>query len=197
MKSGEPTRPYRQTSRADAAERTRLSILAAVFDLSSEIPLAAITLGNVAERAGVTVQTVLRRFGSRQDLFEQALDHYATAVREQRLVTSDDDPREAVRIVVEHYESFGDRMLLLLGQEATDPMARRITDDGRRFHEQWVEDAFCPRSAREHRLLIVATDLYTWKLLRRDRRLSATETAEHMHDLCCAITARAPGGDDG
>ncbi len=88
-------------------------------------------------------------------------------------------------------------MLLLLGQESSDPMARRITDDGRRLHELWVKDAFCPRSKREHRLLIVATDLYTWKLLRRDRGLGATETAEHMHDLCCAITARAPGGDDG
>lgn len=194
--SGTSRRPYRQTARADSAERTRLAILGAVFDLSFEVPLASITLAHVAERAGVTVQTVLRRFGSRDGLFEEALAHYDSAVREQRLVTGD-DPGEAVRIVVEHYEAFGDRMLMLLGQETTDAFARRITDQGRRLHDQWVADAFHPRTDDEHRLFVVATDLYTWKLLRRDRGLDPERTAAHMHTLCCAITSRNRGDTDG
>jgi AcrR family transcriptional regulator len=34
-----------------------------------DLPLAQITLADVAERAGVTVQTVIRRFGDKEALF--------------------------------------------------------------------------------------------------------------------------------
>lgn len=179
-------RVYRQGARAEAAERTRGAILMAVFDLSATVPIASITLQDVAASAGVTVQTVLRRFGSRDGLIEQTLGHFAQSVRDQRLVAPG-DPRAAVDVVIEHYEEYGDRMLLLLGQESTDPLALRITEQGRRLHDEWVAAAFTPRSEQEHRLLVVATDLYTWKLLRRDRGLNATRTAEHMHALCCAV----------
>lgn len=186
-------RVYRQGARAEAAERTHAAILAAVFEESATNPIAAITLNRVADRAGVTVQTVLRRFGSRDELIEQTIEHYANAVRKQRLVVPG-DPRAAVDVIVTHYEEYGDRTLLLLGQETTDPLALRITEQGRATHDAWVAAAFTPRDEREHRLLVVATDLYTWKLLRRDRGLSAPATADHMHSLCRAITEQ-PEGD--
>ena len=38
-------------------------------------------------------------------------------------------------------------------------------------------------------LLVVATDVYTWKLLRRDRRLSVARTRERMEALVRAVLA--------
>ena len=187
MKEVEPrARPYQQRVRADATARTRLAILGAAQSVAASKPLAAITLKDVAEHAGVTVQTVLRRFGSRDELIEAAIDHFATQVRQERSVPRG-DVRAAVDNVVAHYELWGDPMLLLLGQETIDPLALRITTLGRELHDRWVTDSLAPGTPTQHHLLVVATDLYTWKLLRRDRGLSASDTAEHMHALCRAI----------
>ncbi|HEY7850198.1 MAG TPA: helix-turn-helix domain-containing protein, partial [Ktedonobacterales bacterium] len=62
------TRRYRMTSRATAAAETAQRILRATTDLYMERWLEDLTLEEVAARAGVTVQTVLRRFGSKTGL---------------------------------------------------------------------------------------------------------------------------------
>jgi len=43
-----------------------------------------ITLADVADRAGVTVQTVLRRFGDKDSLFATAVARFFEEVRAQR-----------------------------------------------------------------------------------------------------------------
>jgi len=44
-------------------------------------------------------------------------------------------------------------------------------------------------------LLVVATDVYTWKILRRDRRLSRKHAEEQMRYLTDAILASAKQKD--
>ena len=62
-------------------------------------------------------------------------------------------------------------------------------------HRRWVAHAFGPLlpsgRGREEAvdLLVVATDVYTWKLLRRDRRLSVRQTCERMESLVRAVLA--------
>ena len=68
-------RSYRMRARADAAEQTRLRIIGAAIELGFEKPVAAITLPVIAERASVSVQTVLRQFGSREALIEEAAEY--------------------------------------------------------------------------------------------------------------------------
>ncbi|MDF0532489.1 helix-turn-helix domain containing protein [Tsukamurella sp. 8F] len=179
-------RAYRQGARAEASERTRLAILDAGRELAGEKFLAAITLADVADRAGVTVQTVLRKFGGRDRLIAEAVEHFQPMVAAERRVPAG-DVDAAVRAVVAHYEIYGDVMMLVLGQESVDSQARHIAAVGRDLHYRWVAESFGvePREPR-HRLLTVATDLYTWKLLRRDRGLSEVETAWHMRLLCRA-----------
>ena len=58
MKSDD-RRPYRMTNRAEAANATSERILDAVTELFWERPTDQVVLKDVAERAGVTVQTVL------------------------------------------------------------------------------------------------------------------------------------------
>jgi AcrR family transcriptional regulator len=180
------SRAYRQRARRASAARTRDAIVNAAVRLAGEKLLPSITLTDVAERSGVTVQTVLRRFGSREALIAEAVQSLMVEGVAQR-PTASGDVADAVSTVVEQYEQFGETMLLLLGQERVDPQAAAITEHGRRLHDQWVRAAFASVDETKHRLLVIATDLYSWKLLRRDRRLSIRHTKEHMRMLCRMI----------
>jgi len=178
------TRTYSMTARAAAAEDTRRRIVHAVIALAGERPFVDITLDAVAERAGVSVKTVLRQFGSRDGLLASSMDAAMSDTQEERRAPGG-DPAAAVRIVVDHYESRGRTALLMLAQEDHDPVARTVTDRGKALHREWVRDAFAPVTEDDSvlDLLVVATDVYTWKLLRLDRGHSRAVTEERMHAL--------------
>jgi AcrR family transcriptional regulator len=183
-------RSYTMDARARAVEETRRRILEATAALSEHRRIAAMSLEDVAGEAGVSVQTVLRQFGSRAGLLEATRTHVQDAVTAERQVPAG-DVDAAVAVVVDHYEARGTAVLLLLAQEAEDALVRSITDDGRRIHRQWVEAVFSPfrPTAGLLDLLVVATDVYTWKLLRLDRGLSRADTEERMKMLVRALLA--------
>ena len=187
-------RTYTMTARARSVEQTRARILAATVDLHSEVLAADISLDLVAERAGVSVQTVLRHFGTRNGLEEAAIEHARGEVAAERR-TPVGDVAAAVRVLVDHYEERGDGVLLLLAQEASSELARRITEGGRRFHREWVAEVFAPYVARAADpdelvdLLVVATDVYAWKLLRRDRAASRRQAEDRITRLVGSVLA--------
>ncbi|HEX5827984.1 MAG TPA: TetR/AcrR family transcriptional regulator [Candidatus Limnocylindrales bacterium] len=191
------TRPYRMTARAEAVAETRERIVAAAVALHLERLASEISLADVAGRAGVSVQTVLRHFGSREGL-TTAAEAWATSEIERERRSAPGDVSAALRALVEHYERRGDGVLLLLAQEPFEPFAARATGQGRTMHRRWVEEVFGPLLPEGRRaeaivdLLVVATDVYTWKLLRRDRRLSARVTSERMEALVRAVLAQPP-----
>jgi hypothetical protein len=94
-----------------------------------------------------------------------------------------------------HYERRGDRVLKLLGQELFDDTFRERMDLGRRLHREQIAELFAPqlteRPTADYEalidLLVVATDVYTWKLLRRDRRLDRPTAEERMRQLIAGI----------
>lgn len=190
------TRPYRMTLRAEAMAETRERIVAATVALHLERRASDISLADVAAAAGVSVQTVLRHFGSREGLLAAA-EAWATREIERERRSDPGDVAGAMRAIVEHYELRGDGVLVLLAQEAYEPFAGRATAQGRAMHRRWVEEVFGPLlpagSGAETALdlLVVATDIYTWKLLRRDRSLSAHATRERMETLVRAILAQS------
>jgi AcrR family transcriptional regulator len=178
-------------ARAAAAEATGERILDAVETVYVEQPFEQITLDTVAERAGVTVQTVLRRFGSKPLLFAKVLERMAVRVGKQRGSAPVGDAEGAVRILVDHYEEFGDIVLRLLSEEQVRPSLRTLADQGRAYHRRWCERVFAPTLEqlggveRERRVaqLITVCDVYVWKLLRRDRGLSRRQTELAMREL--------------
>jgi len=186
------TRSYTMRARAESATKTRERILNAVIALSEERLSVEIVLADVAERAGVTVQTVLRRFGSRQGLFEQAQACRVAQVRAER-TTPVGDAAAAVSIIVAFYDRLGEWSLRLQAQEHSDALSRQTVKLGRRVHREWVEDVFAPQLAgRRDReelvdLLVVATDLLTWKILRRDGDMDRSTTCKRMLRLVRAI----------
>jgi AcrR family transcriptional regulator len=186
------TRKYTMGARALAVDATRRRIVDALIALAGERPFAEVTLDTIAERAGVSVQTVLRQFGSRDGLFAEAMDAAMVDAEDERR-TPPGDVGTAVRIVVEHYERRGRTALLMLAQEGHDDVARKATDRGKAMHRDWVRDAFVPATDDEALLdlLVVATDVYTWKLLRIDRGHSRAVTERRMHELVDAVLATA------
>ena len=188
------TRTYRMGARAEGAEQTRLRVISATIGLAGEKPVAAITLPLIADRAGVSVQTVLRQFGNRDALIAEAASAGRSAVLAER-PADPDDVDGSFDALIEHYESRGDGVLLLLGQESWDSTAAAITVDGKRLHRDWVASVFATslaglaetRQVEAVDLLVVATDVYAWKLLRRDRGLTREQTSARMRRLVASI----------
>lgn len=189
------SRAYAMVNRTAAAADTRARILRAVVKLSMEKLTVDIVLGDVATWAEVSVQTILRHFGSREGLFDAAVAFAAAEVVEER-ITSVGDASAAVHVIVDHYELRGDWAIAMLGQELGDARIRRITELGRQTHRVWVETVFASQLGAEEELrdlLVVATDVYTWKLLRRDRGLDRDNTERSMLRLVNAVLTRHQG----
>jgi AcrR family transcriptional regulator len=178
-------------ARAESAAATRERILDAAVDLFWEQPREQITLDEVARRAGVAVQTVIRRFGGGKGLFEAAAEREAEKVRRQRDEAPVGDAAAAVRVLVDHYESMGDRVLRLLAEEERVSRLREIADRGRGYHREWCARVFAPALdgrqgvERRRRLaqLVAICDVYSWKLLRRDAGLSRRQTELALVEL--------------
>lgn len=178
--------------RADAAEETRRRILDATIGLHMERYYDQVSLEDVAARAGVAVQTVLRRFGSKDRLIDAASEVVRERVAGQRSEAPvGGDIAGAVENLLDHYEEWGDGVLRLLAQEDRVPAFRRATEAGRLLHYEWVGRTFEPllaeREGEDRRRLraelVAVCDVYFWKILSRDLgldreqvRLALTET---------------------
>lgn len=189
------SRPYRMRARATSSAETGRRILRAVIDLHVERFHDQITLEDIARRAEVTVQTVLRRFGSRDGLVSAAGAYAEGEVLAQRRQAPHGDVAGAVDNLVEHYEAWGRSVLRLLAQEDRVPQFHGLAERGRQGHHEWVETTFGPFRARPadrvlRAKLIVLTDVYVWKLLRLDLGLEREEVAMAIADMVRAVIER-------
>lgn len=187
-------RAYRMTARAEATAQTRRRILEATIDLFTTTDAQDITLEAIARAAGVTVPTVLRHFGSKEQLLEATERHARESVIGQRYAATPGDVAGAVENLMEHYELWGDRVLRLLAREGQVPAIRAVTNYGRGVHREWVERTFAPllprdgpARARRVAQLVAVCDVYVWKVLRRDLGLSREETAQALLEIITAL----------
>lgn len=193
-----PKRRYRMDRRAAAAQKTGLRIIQATIDLYMIRWLEDLTLDEVATRAGVTVQTVLRRFGSKAKLIQAVGESVSRQVLSQRSQALVGDVKGAAANLIEHYETAGDLMLRTLAQEGRHEALHAFAEQGRAVHRAWVETTFAPfleaRSPMSRpgliNRLIVVTDLYAWKLLRRDMSLGRDEAEREIVDMVYAVLER-------
>lgn len=188
-------RPYRMRVRAEHAAATRERILATAGELFTMRLYDDVSLDDVAAGAETTVQTIIRRFGSKESLFAAMAEWSGARMVVPREAARPGDVRGAVRGLVDHYEQFGDAVFLLLSQEDRVPAIRPHTAAGRAYHRAWVERLLAGAlaglrgAARERRLaqLIAVTDLYNWRLLRRDLGLSRRQAETAIRELVEAL----------
>jgi AcrR family transcriptional regulator len=178
------------TSRAAAAVQTRERILQATFSLFRELEFDDVTFARIAETAMVSPQTVALHFRSKDGLVEALIEWWGPQERALRAMPSG-DPVEAARRVCERYEVDGAATLRFLSVENRVPALRRIVDNGRDGHREWVEQTFGDRlgsgAARQRRLmaLVAAYDVYTWSVMRRV--LGTEDTVLAMSDLARGV----------
>jgi AcrR family transcriptional regulator len=188
-------RRYRQGVRAASTKATRTAVLDAVDAVFLPNPGGSFSLDVVAERAGTTVQTVLRHFGTKAGLIEAAARRGLADVQAGRDRVPVGDLDAVAQYLGAHYEEKGAMVLGILAVEHEVPEVGRIAQQGRDLHRKWVGRVLAPlldnvdRRKRTRRLatLIAVTDLLTWKVLRLEQGLTRRDYECCVRDLLEAL----------
>ena len=180
------SRKYDMGARQQAKTATRDAIIKAAIDTFMAERSFAITLPAVAERADVTVKTVLRHFGSRDALVDAAWSQACEDVMAERTPPSD-DPDAALKVLIAHYERMGDVVLVMLAEEkrpARSPDEHRgpartsrlgggsLRGPASRATRRAFPADRCPRR-RHRRLQLEASATRPWAVCRRRPRPDA------------------------
>lgn len=190
------SRPYHMTARAEAVEQNREAILRATYQLWLERPYDELTIEAVAERAGVSRQTVHRQFGTKDELVVATAAWRGPREETERAVEPG-DVAAAVERVVARYEAMGDANIRALELEGRVDAIDGMLAEGRRAHRRWVERTFGPYlppdpgpRRRVVDALFAATDVTLWKLLRRDLGRSAASAVAVIRHLVEGVLVR-------
>jgi AcrR family transcriptional regulator len=188
------TRTYTMRARADAVDATRERIARAALARFINESYDAVTIASVAKDAGVSHQTVLNHFASKEGLFTAATERFGADIMKLRGERSGHDAASAVALAIEQYEATGDGNVRLAMLDDRIPAVKAALDFGRTTHQAWLAEVFADElpsdpARRSHLVLQLhaATDVYAWKLLRRDLGLGRRATQKVMTDTVSAI----------
>lgn len=192
----EGKRPYRMGARAAAMEATRARVVEAAAGLLARRWYDDVTLQHIADEADVSVQTIVNRFGGKDGLAAAVADAVASRAEDAREAPVGDVPA-IVAVLFADYERNGDANVLWVAQMDRVPAIARAARHARHQHRAWLERVFADRlpaagPAREHalRLHYAATDVYLWKLWRRDLGVPRADAERAMRDLLTSIDPR-------
>ena len=181
-------------ARAEAVEATRERIARAAMRRFLAEPYEDVTIASVARDAGVSHQTLLNHFGSKDGLFAAAAECFSADLAASRAGRATSDPESVVALLVEQFERSGDGNVRLALLCERIEAVRAGLEQGRANHQGWLAEVFedrlpSDRSERRRALaaLHAATDVYTWKLLRRDLGHGRRATQRIMTDMVRAI----------
>jgi AcrR family transcriptional regulator len=192
-------RPYKQVARAKAQERTRDALLDAAMDEFIGDRWQKTSLEALSARAGVTKQTLLRHFGSKDGLLMQSLIRGASQVFDQRWSVPAGDIDGAVENLLDHYEDWGERSLRIGAWQSGPAMLAKLSQMARQIHYEWVEYVFEPwlegleetARARRRATLIALCDVHTWHLLAHDLGLARAELQATLTGAIEAVVGEA------
>ena len=187
------TRTYTMSARAGAVAATRERIARQAMALFLEHAYEDVTLVAIAKASGVSHQTVLNHFESKDGVVLAVAELLAAETRSARYDAEPGDVAGAVRALVGDYERIGDANFRWAASERLQNLAE-LLDEARRSHQDWLVAMFGDRlpadpAARRRSVhaLHAATDVYSWKLLRRDLGLSRSETEKTMAALVAGV----------
>jgi AcrR family transcriptional regulator len=185
-------------ARAESTRATRERILDSAHALMLERSYDVLTLADVAEAAGVTFQTVLRHFGSKDGLVAAVAQSRGQQEFARRDALSG-DARDVARVLCDRYEATGDAMVHWEALEDRVEVVGRAIAGARAGHAAWLRDKFSGQleslGPREARLTIAAlqavTDIGTWRLWRRRLGLPKADVRTNMERLIEGALAAA------
>jgi AcrR family transcriptional regulator len=196
--SGQGSRPYRLSKRAEQVDDTRLRIVEATVALHGTVGPTQTTIMGIAQRAGVTRATVYRHFPDEPALFEACSAHWLS----QRVPPNPSswarmtDPVERTRIGLTDIYRFyrtGEPMLTRLHRDKSslpDDIRLRLDQRDDQFRDLFLS-AFPPRKER-HLLRAVlghAVAFWTWRSLCIEHGLENGEAVRLMVDWAATTAA--------
>jgi AcrR family transcriptional regulator len=192
------------SARAAAAEATRERIVETAAAAFSDRWYEDVTIRGIASDAGVALQTVRNHYATKEELFVAAAERISESIETARFAVKPGDIDGALDTLIDDYEHTGDSTIRMLAVEERVPVVQPHIATGRRKHQEWVTHIF-PAAiqglrgrARSRRVaqLVAATDVYTWKLFRRDKGLDREQTLTAMRELVVALHNQLPGGTE-
>jgi AcrR family transcriptional regulator len=154
------TRAYDNSRRTDAARQTRRAVVAAARDIFIDLGYPATTLTAIAERAGVSVQTVYAQFGNKITVLKEVVDY---------TIAGDDEPtpvadREWVHQILSEPDP---RTKLAMHARGVTAIMKRS------YRLDWVLRTAAPVDADAAALRYQGA---------RQRRAGMEQLATHLHD---------------
>lgn len=194
-------RSYRQVARAQGQERTREALLDAAEQTFFAGRFEDLALEELAAEAGVTKQTLLRHFGSKEGLLEASAQRGRERIGAQRFDAPAGDVPGVVDNLLEHYEQDGERALALGALEGRGGVLGEIVAQAKQLHYEWVEHAFAPQlshvrgraRARRRAVLIALCDVCTWRLLSHDLGLPRSEVRRTLIEAIAGLVDDGSG----
>ena len=188
------TRSYVMDARADGVDETRQRILAGARRLFIDEWYDDVRLSSIAEAAGVSHQTVLNHFGSKEGVFAAVAEAVEAELKDRGDQVVAGDTAKAVRLLLEQYEEMGLANARMVLQEHRVAALHDVLERARVIHRDWVEQTFAhclPASgaARRRKIaaFLAATEVMAWKAVRHDYGFSKNDTAAAITALVRAI----------
>lgn len=183
------------TARAKDAELTAARIVDAMLARLASTPYEHIRLEDVAADAGVTGQTVIRRFGNKPALMNATVERELARIVSAREAAAHSSPADTIHNLVEHYERYGALILKTYSEAPLVPGLPEITARGRAFHVDWCRRAFrlpalpAREAVRRTAQIVAICDATTWRILRFDGRLDPAETKIALEEMILPLLA--------
>jgi len=182
---------YDNSKRLIDAENTKIEIIKAFGTLWSNYSIKDITLEKVAKEAGVTTKTILRKFESKEGLTNESLSYLAAEIETERTTTKVGDIDDILKALLSNYEKMGEAAIRTINLESELEIARQIGAKGRALHRDWCIRMFASYLPNEKSIdyeiqltsFIAATEIYLWKLMRKDLKLSKEKTFSIFKNL--------------
>jgi AcrR family transcriptional regulator len=180
------------SSRADAAEQTGERILDAMLERFGSTPYGLIRLEDVSAGAGVTVQTIIRRFGGKPGLMTAVVERELGRIAAAREAAGRASTRETIAALVAHYERYGALIVKMYSEAPLVPGLAELAARGRAYHVDWCRRTFdrlldpglddVTRSIRLAQVVAMC-DATTWRILRYDGGLTPAATVRALSEL--------------
>lgn len=188
-------RSYRLGKRATDVDERRAAAVEAAFAVWSELGFDGVTLQGVADRAGLSLKSVVRYFGTKEGLFRACLEVSVAREQGMRDVPAG-DVAAVVRTLSERYEAIAERIVRNAEIEFRYPVMAEWVARVRASHTEWLARAFAPwlptsGRVRKERLgaLFWATEIRSWWALRHALGHDRASTERVMRSMLDALVA--------
>ncbi len=185
-------RAYRQDARARTTEATRDRLLLAGEELLRAHPVDEVPIAGVARRAGTSVPTLLRHFGTKDALVSAALSAALARGRAARPRVPAGDHLAAARVLAHEYERDA---ALLRAAEGLAAAAREL-EAAARLHRDWLARTFAPTLSplppvvhrRRLAQLVAVSSPAAWRSLRETEHLGPVQAHAALAELLRALS---------